>query len=214
MSPLWGVALLVLGFVLRLSPPLVVLTSALVTGALASIAYLPLIELIGASFRNARLLLLIFLALPLIACLEQEGLREWLRQRLRGSARVTLKRVLTSYLAVRQLSSAFGLTSLGGHAQSVRPLLVPLAEVSAENAQGPLKHEANQRLRAFCAATDNVALFFGEDIFLAFGAVLLIQSTLAANGYILEPQHIALWAIPTGILAFVIHALRILRFKP
>ena len=214
MTPLWGVALLVLGFVLRLHPPLVVLASALVTGYLAGLSYSPIIELIGASFRQARTLLLIFLALPLIACLESEGLREWLKQRLSGSARVTLKRVLTGYLGLRQLTAAFGLTSLGGHAQSVRPLLVPLAEVSAENAQGVLKTAAVQRLRAFCAATDNVALFFGEDIFLAFGAVLLIQSTMAANGYVLEPQHIALWGIPTGLLAFTIHALRIQRFKP
>lgn len=214
MSPLWGVALLVLGFVLRLQPMAVVMVSALITGWLAGIQWLPLIELIGSSFRNARGLLLIVLALPLIAVLEAEGLREWLKQRFGGKQSVTFQRVLTGYLFGRQLSSALGLTSLGGHAQSVRPLLVPLAEVSAETRFGVLKNASAQKLRAFCAATDNVALFFGEDIFLAFGAVLLIQSTMAANGFVLEPQHIALWGIPTGILAFVIHAWRIARFKP
>jgi uncharacterized membrane protein len=67
------------------------------------------------------------------------------------------------------------------------------------------------RLRAWCAATDNVALFFGEDIFIAFGAVLLMQGFMAGNGIVLEPLQIALWGIPTGIAAFAIHAVRVRR---
>ena len=33
------------------------------------------------------------------------------------------------------------------------------------------------------AATDNVGLFFGEDIFIAIGSIMLIQQTLATYGY-------------------------------
>ena len=63
--------------------------------------------------------------------------------------------------------------------------------------------------RALAAATENVGRFFGEDVFLAFGAVLLIQRFFAGEGVHLEPIAIALWALPTAIAAFVIHALRI-----
>ncbi|MGN6520615.1 MAG: 5-oxoproline transporter, DUF969 family subunit, partial [Dokdonella sp.] len=58
----------------------------------------------------------------------------------------------------------------------------------------------------------NIGRFFGEDVFLAFGAVLLIQGFYAGHGIALEPMAIALWALPTAIAAFVIHALRIAWF--
>ena len=51
-----------------------------------------------------------------------------------------------------------------------------------------------------------------SDVFLAFGAVLLIQGFYAQNGIVLEPLHIALWALPTAVAAFVIHSLRIVLF--
>ena len=63
------------------------------------------------------------------------------------------------------------------------------------------------------AATDNVGLFFGEDIFIAFGAVLLMQGFYAEHGIALEPLQIAMWGIPTAICAFAIHATRIRRFE-
>jgi uncharacterized membrane protein len=56
------------------------------------------------------------------------------------------------------------------------------------------------------AATDNVGLFFGEDIFVAFGAIVLMQTILQAEGIEVNPLHMALWGIPTAITAFIIHA--------
>lgn len=213
LSVFWGIALLVVGFMLRVQPLLVVAASALVTGHLGGIAWLDLLAVIGASFRSSRFLLLVVLVLPLVALLESEGLREWLKKQVAQAERATLPRVLLSYFIGRQVTAACGLTSLGGQAQSVRPLLVPLAEGSALQRYGVLKHEQVQRLRAFCAGTDNVALFFGEDIFLAFGAVLLIQASMAGHGYVLDPLHIALWGIPTALLALLIHSVRISRLR-
>ena len=62
------------------------------------------------------------------------------------------------------------------------------------------------------AATDNVEGFFGEGVFLAFGGVL-IQTFYDGQGIHLEPMAIALWALPTAIAAFVIHAVRIAIFQ-
>jgi uncharacterized membrane protein len=50
-------------------------------------------------------------------------------------------------------------------------------------------------------------------VFLAFGGVLLIQGFLAENGMTYEPLEIALWALPTAIAAFVIHATRLWLFQ-
>ena len=102
----------------------------------------------------------------------------------------------------------FGLIDLAGHAQTVRPLLAPMSEAAAERDRELVEQE-RMRVRALAAATDNIGRFFGEDVFLAFGAVLLIQGFYERQGIHLEPLAIALWALPTAIAAFVIHALRI-----
>ncbi|MGB3048204.1 5-oxoproline transporter, DUF969 family subunit, partial [Dokdonella sp.] len=74
---------------------------------------------------------------------------------------------------------------------------------------GELTDEERAIVRASAAATDNVGLFFGEDVFMAFGAVLLIQGFYARNGIELEPLAISLWALPTAVAAFIIHAIRL-----
>ena len=213
MSVLWGVAVLIVGMALRVNPLAVVLTSALTTGWLAGITPLALLALIGENFRDKRFLMVFLLVLPLVATLESLGLREYLKRVMSARRNTTLASVLSSYFLVRQIASACGLTSLGGHPQSVRPLLVPLAESAAMQRWGILKKAQLEKLKAFCAGTDNIALFFGEDVFLAFGAVLLIQATLKDYGIAAEALNISLWAIPTAILAAIIHLIRIRRFK-
>ena len=211
--PLLGVAWIVVGFALRLNPALVVVSAGLVTGIAAGQQLIAVLELLGEAFTRQRFLALFLLTLPVIGLLERHGLKEHAQAfvaRLRGA---TTARLLIAYLALRQIAATLGLTSLGGHPQTVRPLLAPMAEGAAEARVGELSIEQRERLRALCAGTDNVGLFFGEDVFIAFGAVLLMQGFFADQGIVLEPLHIALWGIPTAICAFVIHSVRILRFE-
>jgi len=60
------------------------------------------------------------------------------------------------------------------------------------------------------AATDNVGLFFGEDIFFAIASILLIKGFLEENGFVVEPLQLSMWAVPTAILALLIHGTRLL----
>ena len=211
--PLLGVAVVVAGFVLRLNPVIVVVSAGLVSGLTAGMSLPDLLALLGESFVSNRALLLFAFTLPTIGLLERAGLREhalaWIT-RLRG---VTMARLLITYLGVRQLLSMVGLIDIAGHAQTVRPLLAPMAESAAEKTQGGLDRAQTQRVHALSAATDNVGRFFGEDVFLAFGAVLLIQGFFNEHGIALQPLQIAIWALPTAIAAFVIHAIRILWFQ-
>jgi len=110
---------------------------------------------------------------------------------------------------VREVAATVGLTSLGGHAQMVRPLVAPMAEGAAENRFGPLPERVRHRIRAYAASADNVGLFFGEDLFIAFGAILLMKGFFEQNGIQVEPLDIAVWGIPTAIAAFLIHAGRL-----
>jgi uncharacterized membrane protein len=209
--PLLGVALVVLGFALRLNPAMVVVGAGLITGLIAGKSPVEVLELLGEAFVKNRYLCLFLLALPAIGLLERHGLKEhaqaWVT-RLRGA---TTGRILIAYLALRQIAATVGLTSLGGHPQMVRPLVAPMAEGAAVARHGALPESVTARVKALSAATDNVGLFFGEDVFIAFGAVLLMQGFYAENGIMLEPLHIALWGIPTAICAFAIHATRLYR---
>lgn len=204
------VAVVVLGFALRQHPARVVLVAAVSAGLVGGLGIVGLLETLGSGFLNARFLLLIVLALPVVAQVEAHGLRQLARRVVAGWRGARPGRLLLGYLALRQSSAALGLTSLGGHAQMVRPLVAPMAEAAAEQEGGGIDEVERQRVRALSAATDNVGLFFGEDLFLAFGAVLLMQAFFAERGIALAPLEIALWGIPTAILAFAIHGARLL----
>jgi len=211
--PLLGIAIVIVGFVARFNPVAVVVLAGLVSGLLAGKPIGELLALVGESFVSNRALLMFAFTLPAIGLLERAGLREHACAWIERFRNLTLSRLLIIYLAARQLLSMVGLIDIAGHAQTVRPLLAPMAKFAAERAMGPMRREDTQHIDALAAATDNVGRFFGEDVFLAFGAVLLIQGFYAQNGIVLEPMQIALWALPTAIAAFVIHAIRIVLFQ-
>ena len=211
--PLLGVAVVIAGFALKRNALLVVVVAGVVSGIAAGMSPGDLLALLGTAFVSNRSLLLYTLTLPVIGVLERAGLRERARTWILGFARLTLARLLIAYLALRQLLSMCGLINVAGHPQTVRPLLAPMCEATARRTLGVLDDDARERVRALAAATDNVGLFFGEDIFLAFGAVLLIQSFYKDQGIALEPTSIAAWSVPTAIAAFVIHAVRIVVFQ-
>jgi len=207
--PLVGVAAVVVGFALRQNPMRVVIVAGFASGLAAGMSLGDLLELVGSAFVSNRSLLLFTLTLPVIGVLERAGLRERARAWISGFARLTLARLLIAYLALRQLLSMGGLTNVAGQAQTVRPLLAPMCEATTAQRLGPLDNTTRDRVRALAAATDNIGVFFGEDAFLAFGAVLLIQRFYAGKGIALEPAEVAVWALPTAAAAFAIHATRI-----
>ena len=81
----------------------------------------------------------------------------------------------------------------------------------AEAAAGNVDEAMSERIKAMSAATDNIGLFFGEDIFIAIGSILLMKGFLEQQGIILEPLQLSVWAIPTAIAAFLIHGFRLWR---
>ncbi|MGK6326714.1 DUF969 domain-containing protein [Erwinia sp. DT-104] len=211
--PLAGIAAIVVGFLLRFNPVLVVLAAGLITGLAAKMPIGDILEKLGSGFLNTRNLpLILLLPLVVIGLLERHGLKERAQAWIAQIKSATAGRLLIVYLLVRELTAAMGLTSLGGHPQMVRPLLAPMAEGATENRYGELPPEVRHRLRAMAAATDNVGLFFGEDIFVAFGAIIFMHNFMQQSaGIQTDPLQIALWGIPTAVCAFLIHAFRLRR---
>ena len=210
--PLLGIALVVVGFALRFNPLLVVFVSAVVTGLLAGMPFLKVLGAVGKGFNDNRNVTLIYIVLPVIGLLERYGLQQQARALIRRMRSATTGRVLILYLGFRQIFAALGLTTIAGHAQTVRPLVAPMALAAAEKERGGLDDDTAERVKEMSAATDNVGVFFGEDIFLAVSSILLIQGALAGFGIQLTPFELSVWAIPTAICAVVIHGTRLLLF--
>jgi uncharacterized membrane protein len=222
MFVLLGIAVVVFGFVVRANPLLVVLAAAIVTGLAAAwtpgltpdalwAAAVHTLAQFGKAFNDNRFISIVWLVLAAIGLLERGGLQERARIVIGRIKAATVGRLLWTYLIVRQLTAMIGLTSLGGHAQMVRPLVAPMAEGAAEARYGALPDHERFLVRAHAAAVDNIGVFFGEDVFIAMSSVLLIQGFMEQNGVAAAPLDISRWAIPTAITAFVIHSARLWR---
>jgi uncharacterized membrane protein len=209
MLVLSGIAIVILGFALRLNPLVVVSMAGVVTGIAGGLSLTAVIEAFGRAFVENRYVGIVWLVLPVIGLLERAGLRERVQALIKTLHAITTARVLVAYLLVRQLTSALGLNALFGQAQMIRPLIAPMAE-AAEEAHGPITPATRMEIRAYAAATDNIGLFFGEDVFIAIGSILLMKGFLQQSGYVVTPLALSLWAIPTAILAFFIHGARLL----
>ena len=224
MLVLLGILVVVAGFLARINPLLVILAAAIVTGICAVIApgvslsalwqaAVATLAAFGDAFNDNRYFHVVWLILPVIGLLERAGLQERARMVVSNVKAASAGRLLLAYLFLRQATSALGLTSLGGHPQMVRPLIAPMAEGAAEvEADDDLPDRTRYRIRSMSAATDNIGLFFGEDIFIAIGSIILMVGFLEQAGIIVEPLQLSVWAIPTAIAAFIVHGARLLMF--
>ncbi len=210
MWPLLGLAVLVAGFALRINPLPVIVAAALASGVGAGLSPVAVVAALGKAFNANRYVSVPWLILPIVGLLERAGLRERAQAIVGDMAAATTGRLLLAYLVFRQLTAAIGLTAIAGHAQTVRPLLAPMAEAAAQRADPAITEQERQRVRAMAAATDNIGLFFGEDIFLAIASILLIKGFLESQGIIVTPLQLSVWAIPTAVAALLIHGGRLL----
>ena len=210
--PLAGILIVVIGFALRFNPLLVVVTAAIATGLLADLDFVSVIEALGKAFNDNRYISVTWIILPVIGLLERYGLQQRARALIESVRGATMGRLLLLYLLFRQVTAALGMKDIGGHPQTVRPLVAPMAEAAAEKTHGKLEEDEREQVLGMSAATDNVGLFFGEDIFFAIASILLIQGVFETYGYPLTPLQLSVWAIPTAICAAIIHGSRLMAF--
>jgi uncharacterized membrane protein len=209
---LLGVLVVVVGFALRFNPLIVVTVAGITSALLGGLSPLHILEAFGTGFAASRSVSIVFIVLPVIGLLERYGLQQRARMLISRAAALTAGRLLLLYLFIRQLAAALGLTSIGGTAQMVRPVIYPMAEGAAMRAFGQTPQDVTETIKAHAAAADTVGGFFGEDCFVAIGSVLLIVGYVNASYHLkLDPLQVAIWAIPTAIAAFVIHGFRLLR---
>lgn len=202
MIKLVGIVIVAAGFAMRANLLVVVLGAGIVTGLLSGMTLEQILEEFGRLFvENRYIALPVILMAPVIGLLERYGLREQAEKLIRRSRVVSAGAVLLLYTAVRQISIALGV-NIGGHAGAVRPLVAPMAEAAAGARQGELTEGDQELIRAHAAAAENIGNFFGEDIFIAVGAILLMKGFFDTQGLDVGIWSMALWGIPTAFVAF------------
>lgn len=208
MLKLIGILVVAVGFALRANTLLVVMAAGIVTGLVSSMTFNEVIAAFGRYFvENRYMTLAVVLTVPVVGLLERHGLRERAEVLIRRARGATAGRVLLFYTAIRQISISLGV-NVGGHAGAVRPLVAPMAEAAARTGNPQLSEKTSQSIRAHAAAAENIGNFFGEDIFVAVGAVLLMKGFFDAMKMEVSVWRMALWGIPTAVLAFLAMAWR------
>ena len=196
-----GILVVAVGFGLRFNTLLVVMAAGISTGLVAGMSFNEIMELFGKYFvENRYMTLPIVLMVPLIGLLEKHGLQERAETLIKQAKSATAGRVILLYTLVRQATIALGV-KIGGHAEAVRPLIAPMAEGAARARHGELPERTVQVIRANAAAAENTGNFFGEDVFIAVGAILLMKGFFDALGMNVSVWGMALWGLPTALVA-------------
>jgi len=220
MIKLIGIAVVAAGFALRINPLLVVLLAGIATGLVSGLTLNEVMAAFGSYFVENRFMTMpIVLMLPLIGLLERYGLQQRAEALIRRSRAATAGRVILLYTMLRQAMIAVGV-KIGGHAEAVRPLVAPMAEAAArqqgraaaDTTSGNVLSEATvESIRAHAAAGENIGNFFGEDIFISVGAILLMAGFFEAQHLVVSTWAMALWGIPTAVTATAVMAWRLRR---
>lgn len=198
-----GIIIIILGFALKLDTIAVVVTAGIATGLVADMSIVEILSTLGDAFITNRTTCLFMLTIPIIGLCERYGLKAKAIMLIKKVSGLSTGILLSGYTFIREATIAMGVT-LGGHPQFVRPLVSPMAEGAAVAKYGELDDEDLDTIKAHAAASDNIGNFCAQNLFLANAGILLIVSTLEAQGIIVDPLQLCKAAIPVAVLSLVI----------
>ena len=202
-----GVAVVIIGLVIKFDTIATVVIAGLVTGLVGGMSIMEILETLGNSFVTQRTATLFVLTLPAIGICERYGLKEKAIDLIRSIKSATAGRVIIVYEAIRTLASAFSIR-LGGHPQFVRPVVVPMAEGAASAKYGSTNDKMSDMIKGASAGAENYGNFFAQNCFMGSSGTLLIVSTLVGLGYDVTALEIAKWSIPVAVISFVVGSVR------
>ena len=201
--PLIGIVIITVGLALKQNTLLVILTAGVATGLVADIAVMDILSALGQSFTQNRYMSLFILVLPMIGILERYGLRQRAEELIGSMKKASVAKILMTYLLLRKITNGMGL-NIGGHPSMIRPLIAPMSEAAAEKVSPNLADEKRQTIRALSAASENFGNFFSQLLFIGTGGLLLIKGVMGDNQLDVKLETMALWALPTAVVSFVV----------
>jgi uncharacterized membrane protein len=198
-----GVAIVVVGFALKFDTLLTVVVAGMVTGLVAGMSFMEVLDTMGRAFVDQRLATLFVLTLPVVGICERYGLKQMAQKFVSGIQNVTAGKVMSIYVVLRSISSAFSLR-MGGHAQFIRPFIHPMIHGAAVNSYGVIDEDTEEILKGRAAAMENIAAVFAQNVFMGSPGCLLVVSVLGEQGYKVDALHVALWSIPIAVAAVIL----------
>ena len=206
-----GVAIVIIGLVLKFDTIATVVLAGIVTGLVGGMSIMDILTTLGTSFVSQRTATLFVLTLPAIGICERYGLKEKAIDFIRSIKSATAGRVIIVYEAIRTLASAFSIR-LGGHPQFVRPVVVPMAEGAAVAKYGEIDDEMSDVIRGGSAAAENYGNFFAQNCFMGSSGTLLIAGFLSETLGLGETGSIALevakWSIPVAVISMILGVIK------
>ena len=207
-----GVAIIVLGFALKLDVLAVVLVAGIVTGIVSGLDFFYILEIIGTSFVNNRLMSIFLIMFPVIAIIERFGMKERAAYLIGKIKNASAGKVLSLWIVIRSLASAMNIR-IGGHVQFIRPLILPMTAAAAEASKGcRLTEKEDEKVKGLSAASENYGNFFAQNCFPAASGVVLIQSGLAVAGYDVTLSSIASASIFVMIISIILTMVQVFLF--
>ena len=207
-----GVVIIVLGFALKLDVLAVVLVAGIVTGLVSGLDFFHILEIIGTSFVNNRLMSIFLIMFPVIAIIERFGMKERAAYLIGKIKDASAGKVLSLWIVIRSLASAMNIR-IGGHVQFIRPLILPMTAAAAEASKGcRLTEKEDEKVKGLSAASENYGNFFAQNCFPAASGVVLIQSGLAVAGYDVTLSSIASSSIFVMIISIILTMVQVFLF--
>ena len=206
-----GILVVIIGFVLKFDTMATVVAAGLVTGLVAGMSPLEILEILGDAFVSNRTATLFVLTLPAIGLCERNGLKDKAVDLIRMMKSATTGRVLALWQLIRTIASAFSLR-IGGHPQFIRPLIHPMARGAALAQFGEIEEEDEEKIKGMAAGTENYGNFFAQNCFMGSSGTLLIVSTLNEQGYMVDALQIAGQSVPIAVLSVVVGVVYALLF--
>src|SRR4051812_34952973 len=123
--PLIGIGVVVVGFALRLRVTVIVVAAGFITGLVAGMPLIEILNTLGRAFANGRAITLFVLALPAIGLSERYGLQEQARRMILKIRAATVGRLQLAYQFFRIAVVAAGVRLGSGHVMFSRPIVIP-----------------------------------------------------------------------------------------
>lgn len=203
-----GVLVVVLGFAFKKDTIATVVVAGVVTGLVAGMTPMEILDVLGNSFITQRTATLFVLTLPVIGISERYGLKDKAVDFIGSIKGATTGKVLSIYQTIRAAAAAFSVR-LGGHPQFIRPLVNPMAQAAAIAKYGKFEAKTEDQIKGAAAASENYGNFFAQNAFMGASGTLLIVSTMTEQGYAeVTALNIALWSIPVAVISVIIGILK------
>lgn len=198
-----GILVVIVGFALKFDTMATVVVAGLLTGLVAGMSPMEILEILGSSFISNRTATLFVLTLAAIGLCERNGLKDKAVDLIRMLKSATTGRVLALWQVIRTVASACSLR-IGGHPQFIRPLINPMAQGAAVAQFGEIDQRDEDKIKGMAAATENYGNFFAQNCFMGSSGTLLIVSTLNEQGYMVDALQIAGKSVPIAVISVVV----------